>query len=187
MIALAAMRMLAACMAGGPKVSHDITYSAQEARSEARHGHLFVDGREDLYIKTLRQPVSGRGGTSDSHNTPHQKQANNSADRAVAYCHGRRLSKWLSVRAELFLAKGSGVVTAVRCRPYLKPYSANRRCRLSAVNPIYTVKRGKSNSRPHYQDSVHFGYNRGTQTGTHPLRPACHDQRPLATEKLGEE
>ncbi len=50
MIALAAMLVLAACMAGGPGVSHEITYTAKGTRSEARHGHLFVDGREVPWV-----------------------------------------------------------------------------------------------------------------------------------------
>ena len=50
MIALAAMLVLAACMAGGPGVSHEITYTAKGTRSEARHGHLFVDGRDVPWV-----------------------------------------------------------------------------------------------------------------------------------------
>ena len=46
LIAFAALLVLAACMVGGPSVSHDITYTAKGTRSEARHGHLFVNGWE---------------------------------------------------------------------------------------------------------------------------------------------
>jgi len=45
-ITFAALLVLAACMAEGPRISHHITYTAKGTRSEARHGHSFVDGRE---------------------------------------------------------------------------------------------------------------------------------------------
>jgi len=50
MIAFAVVLALAGCMAGGPTVSHDITYTAKGTRSEARHGHLFVDSHEVPWV-----------------------------------------------------------------------------------------------------------------------------------------
>lgn len=50
MIAFAAVLVLAACMTGGPAITHEITYTAKGTRSEARHGHLFVDGREVPWV-----------------------------------------------------------------------------------------------------------------------------------------
>ena len=50
MIAFAVVLVLAGCMTGSPMVSHDITYTAKETRSEARHGHLFVDSYEVPWV-----------------------------------------------------------------------------------------------------------------------------------------
>lgn len=50
-IVFAAVLMLVACKTGGgPTVSHEITYSAKGTRSEARHGHLLVDGIEVPWV-----------------------------------------------------------------------------------------------------------------------------------------
>lgn len=38
--------MQTACMALPPRVEHEITYTAKGTRSEARHGHLKIDGQE---------------------------------------------------------------------------------------------------------------------------------------------
>lgn len=113
-----AMLLQTACMTGSPQVEHYLTYTAKGTRSEARHGHLKIDGKEvprafsaivfdgRAYSLRFRSQMWGDDGYHPDHSVtrPQQSTAVISAEAAEQgyYTGDERLSRtpehWLFVR-----------------------------------------------------------------------------------------
>lgn len=110
--------MQTACMALPPQVEHEITYTAKGTRSEARHGHLKIDGQEmpwafsqivvgdDAYRLRFRTQMWGDDGYFPDPSVPRPPESPVKISEEAAaqgyYCGSRRLrgtpENWLYVR-----------------------------------------------------------------------------------------
>jgi hypothetical protein len=137
--------MQTACMALPPQVEHEIIYTAKGTRSEARHGHLKIDGREvpwafsqivvdgAAYRLRFRTQMWGDDGYHPDPSVPLLPESPVEISEEIAaqgyYCGSRRLrgtpGNWLYVKCAAigvgtspatFPAKSSAETTRTACR-----------------------------------------------------------------------